>query len=106
MSRSPLRSKSPVRDNARETSSYQVTETKIQDQRIRQTTTSFSLYEQHREKREQMEHVEHQKVQQEQQKAYEINNTSMNIRDRIISSYRQEIESQKLNERDFVGLKA
>ena len=78
----------------------------MQDQRIRQTTNSFSQYEQHREKREQMEHVEYQKVQSEQQKAYEINNMSMNIRDRIISSYRQEIESQKLNERDFVGLKA
>ena len=29
---------------------------------------------------------------------------SMGIRDRIISTYRQEIESNKLNERDFVGL--
>jgi hypothetical protein len=28
----------------------------------------------------------------------------MGIRDRIISTYRQEIESNKLNERDFVGL--
>lgn len=53
-----------------------------------------------------MEHTEYQKVQQEQQKAYEINNMSMSIRDRIISTYRQEIESNKLNERDFVGLKA
>ena len=31
---------------------------------------------------------------------------SLGIRDRIISSYRQEIESNKLNERDFMGLKA
>ena len=31
---------------------------------------------------------------------------SLGIRDRIISSYRTEIESHKLNERDFVGLKA
>lgn len=31
---------------------------------------------------------------------------SLGIRDRIISSYRQEIESHKINERDFVGLKA
>ena len=31
---------------------------------------------------------------------------SMSIRDRIISTYRQEIESNKLNEIDFVGLKA
>ena len=53
-----------------------------------------------------MEHTEYQKVQSEQQKAYEINNMSMSIRDRIISTYRQEIESNKLNERDFVGLKA
>lgn len=53
-----------------------------------------------------MEHVEYQKIQSETQRAYEISNMSLGIRDRIISSYRQEIESNKLNERDFVGLKA
>lgn len=31
---------------------------------------------------------------------------SQGIRDRIIQSYRSEIESHKLNERDFVGLQA
>lgn len=53
-----------------------------------------------------MEHLEYQKHQAEQQKAFDINTMSMGIRDRIIASYRQEIESHKLNERDFVGLKA
>jgi hypothetical protein len=64
------------------------------------------LYEQHRETREQREHAEHQKMQQEHQRAYEISAMSQGIRDRIIQSYRTEIESHKLNERDFVGIKA
>jgi hypothetical protein len=67
---------------------------------------AFSHYEQHREQREQREHMEHQKIQQEHQKQYEITQISQNIRERIIATYRAEIESHKLSERNFATLKA
>jgi len=71
-----------------------------------QYTHSFSLYEQHREQREQREHAEYQRIQTEHQKSYEINQFSQGVRDRIIATYRAEIESHKLNDRDFCALKA
>ena len=71
-----------------------------------QTTQSYGLYEQHRESREQREHVEYQKIQNEHSKSYEIAQMSVGIRDRILNSYRAEIESHKFLERDFTSLKA
>jgi len=71
-----------------------------------QYTHSFSLYEQHKEQREQREHVEYQRIQTEHQRSYEINQFSQGVRDRIIATYRAEIESHKLNDRDFCSLKA
>jgi hypothetical protein len=50
--------------------------------------------------------MEHQKIQQEHQKQYEITQISQNIRERIISTYRAEIESHKLSERNFATLRA
>lgn len=67
---------------------------------------AFSHYEQHREQREQREHLEHQKIQQEHQKQFEITQISQNIRERIIATYRAEIESHKLSERNFATLRA
>jgi len=67
---------------------------------------SFSLYEQHREQREKREHVEYQKVQIEHQRSYELAQASNGIRDRICATYRAEIESHKLNERDFQSLRS
>lgn len=67
---------------------------------------SFSLYEQHKEQREQREHAEYQRIQTEHQRSYEINQFSQGVRDRIIATYRAEIESHKLNDRDFCSLKA
>ena len=63
-----------------------------------------SSYEQHREQREFREHQEYKKVQVEQQKQYDLQQMSMGIRDRIIQTYRQEIESHRLNEKDFSTL--
>ena len=50
--------------------------------------------------------MEHQKIQQEHQKQYEITQISQNIRERIIATYRAEIESHKLSERNFATLRA
>ena len=71
-----------------------------------QYTHSFSLYEQHKEQREQREHVEYQRIQTEHQRSYEISQFSQGVRDRIIATYRAEIQSHKLNDRDFCSLKA
>lgn len=46
------------------------------------------------------------KIQQEHQKQYEITQISQNIRERIIATYRAEIESHKLSERNFATLRA
>mmetsp|Transcript_10060 Transcript_10060/g.16955 ORF Transcript_10060/g.16955 Transcript_10060/m.16955 type:complete len:159 (+) Transcript_10060:1119-1595(+) len=54
--------------------------------------------------RENREHQEYKKVQMEHQRAFELKQISGGIRDRIIQTYRQEIESNKLNERDFSNL--
>lgn len=69
-------------------------------------THSFSLYEQHKEQREEREHSEYQRIQTEHQRSYEINQFSQGVRDRVIATYRAEIESHKLNDRDFCSLKA
>jgi hypothetical protein len=67
---------------------------------------SFSLYEQHREQRDQREHNEYSKAQNERQRQVDLFQMSQGIRDRIIASYRMEIESHKVNERDFSMIKA
>ena len=67
---------------------------------------SFSLYEQHRDQREQREHLEYQKIQQEHQRQFDLQQVSNGIRDRIVATYRAEIDSHKHNERDFVSLRA
>jgi len=67
---------------------------------------SFSLYEQHREQRDQREHTEYQRVQSEKQRQLNLYQMSQGNRDRIIASYKMEIESHKVNERDFTMLKA
>jgi hypothetical protein len=69
-------------------------------------TVGFGLYEQHREQREQREHLEYQKISGEHTKHYDLVQMSSGIRDRIISTYRAEIESHKFLERDFCNLKA
>ena len=69
-------------------------------------TPQFSLYQQHKDQREKREQLEYQKIQSENQRSYEINQMSLGIRDRIIATYRAEIESHKLNERDFTSLRA
>jgi len=92
---SPLRGQSPTRYEA----SQEVRD--VPQVAYKQT---FSLYEQHKEQRDQREHVDYQKIQGEHQKTYEISQLSSGIRDRIINTYRAEIESHKHNERDFVTL--
>ena len=69
-------------------------------------TLGLGLYEQHREQREQREHLEFQKIQTEHQKQYNLAQMSNGIRDRIIATYRAEIESHKYLERDYCNLKA
>jgi hypothetical protein len=74
---------------------------------FRQTSNQaqFSLYEQHRQQREQREHKEYQRIQAEHQRDYEMGSASQALRERIMATYRAEIESHKLNERDFNNLK-
>ena len=98
---SPLRSNSPPRNGPSE---YQ----RLPEPPINVTryAPAFSHYEQHREQKEQREQVEHQKLQSEHQKQYEISQMSQGIRERIINTYRAEIESHKLSERNFATLRA
>lgn len=65
----------------------------------------FSLYEQHRQVREQREHKEYQRIQAEHQRDYEMASASQALRERIMATYRAEIESHKLNDRDFNSLR-
>jgi hypothetical protein len=70
------------------------------------TVQSYSLYEKHRESREQRENLEYQKIQNEHIKCCEIARMSQGIRERIISTYRAEIESHRYLEGDYAGLRA
>jgi folate-dependent phosphoribosylglycinamide formyltransferase PurN len=70
------------------------------------TVQSYSLYEKHRESREQRENIEYEKIQNEHIKCCEIARMSQSIRERIISTYRAEIESHRYLEGDFSGLRA
>ena len=45
-------------------------------------------------------------MQTEHQRQFELAQMSQGIRDKIIATYRAEIESHKFNERDYVSLKA
>ena len=78
----------------------------VQVQQVSYSKASFSLYEQHRAQREQREHLDYQKIQSEQSRTYEVKQVSHGIRDRIISTYKAEIESNKMNQRDFESLRA
>jgi len=98
---SPLRERSPdFKDR-----SWNKQET-VQVQQVSYSKASFSLYEQHRAQREQREHLDYQKIQSEQSRTYEVKQVSHGIRDRIISTYKAEIESHKMNQRDFESLRA
>lgn len=70
------------------------------------TTQTYSMYEKHREQREQRENSEYQKIQNEHIKCCEIARLSQGIRERIIQTYRAEIESHKYLENDYSGLRA
>lgn len=100
---SPIRSHSPPRHHLQYSPQPPPV---VEHVNIARYAPAFSHYEQHREQREQREHMEHQKIQQEHQKQYEITQISQNIRERIIATYRAEIESHKLSERNFATLRA
>lgn len=100
---SPIRSHSPPRHHLQYSPQHPPVAEHVNVVRY---APAFSHYEQHREQREQREHMEHQKIQQEHQKQYEITQISQNIRERIIATYRAEIESHKLSERNFATLRA
>ena len=95
---SPYRSQSPVRmiSAAEEQAIAQAAQAAAEHH-----SYSFSLYEQHRVQREERERAEYERIQGEHQRSYEINQFSQGNRDRIIATYRAEIESHKLNDRDF-----
>lgn len=69
-------------------------------------TQSYSMYEKHREQREQRETAEYQKIQNEHGKCCEIARMSAGIREKIIATYRAEIESHKYQSGDFSGLRS
>jgi uncharacterized protein (DUF3084 family) len=64
------------------------------------------MYEKHRESRENRENTEYNKIQNEHIKCCEIARMSQGIRERIISTYRAEIESHKYLENDYSGLRS
>lgn len=66
----------------------------------------FSQYTAHKEQREAREQAEYSRIQIEHQKSYELSQFSHAVRDRILVTYRAEIESHKLNDRDFCSLRA
>lgn len=66
----------------------------------------YSSYENHRVERENREKNEYKKIQDEHIQCCEIARMSQGIRERIISTYKAEIESNKYLRGDFSGLEA
>jgi hypothetical protein len=67
---------------------------------------AFSHYEAHRQQREDREVFEHQRVQEEHKRVHETALFSQELREKIINTYRCEIEANKLNDRNFATLLA
>ena len=70
------------------------------------TTQSYSLYEKHKESREHREKAEYAKIENEHIQCCDIARMSQGIRERIIATYRAEIESHKYLNSDFSSLRS
>lgn len=102
---SPVRSSSPIRGPSPVRVHYEVRGPPMPVPPPHALPT-FSHYEAHREQREQREYNEYQKAQAEHSQQYQASQMSLGIRERIIATYRAEIESHELNDRNFATVKA
>jgi hypothetical protein len=95
--------KSPYQKKARKSAALQTRKSSTIDIK---NTSSYAMYEQHREQREYRENSEYEKIQTEHMRCCEIARLSQGIRERIIQTYRAEIESHKYLEGDYSELLA
>lgn len=70
------------------------------------TVKSYSMYETHKEAREVREQAEYEKIQNEHIRCCEISRMSENIRERIIATFRAEIESHKYLGGDYSQIRS
>ena len=70
------------------------------------TTSTYAMYEKHAEARQQRENSEYQKIQNEHIRCCEISRMSQGIREKIISTYRAEIESHRYLDGDYTELRS